>query len=88
MEARPKIVKALGKGQITIPAEFRAALGIEAESLLSVSLVGDHLEVTPLRRADDLRVYSDEDLDRFLAEDRIDAETASKVRALIHRGAI
>lgn len=36
--------------QVTIPGEFRDVLGIEADTLLSISLVGDHMEVTPLRQ--------------------------------------
>ena len=30
-KSRRKVVKALAKGQITIPTEFRRALGIEAK---------------------------------------------------------
>ena len=56
---RRKVVKALVKGQVTIPSEFREALGIDTETLLSISLLGDHLEVTPLRQADEsLRRYT------------------------------
>ena len=40
----PKVVKALAKGRITILSEFREDLGINADSLLSISLVGDRLE--------------------------------------------
>ena len=47
-KSRRKVVKALAKGQITIPTEFRRALGIEAETLLSISLVEDHLEGVPI----------------------------------------
>ena len=86
---RRKVVKSLAKGQITIPREFRQALGIEAETLLSVSLVGDHLEIAPLWPGDEaLRRYSEEDISRFLEEDRLDAETADRVRGLLGRGAL
>ena len=46
------------QGQITIPTEFGEALGINAESVLRISLVGDHLEVTPLRPGEELRRYT------------------------------
>lgn len=79
-----KVIKALPKGQITIPSEYREILGIRAETLLSVALVGDHLEITPLsQQATPLRHYTDEDLRRFLEEDKLDEETARKVRALL-----
>ncbi len=83
---RRKVIKALAKGQITIPTEFREALGIDAETLLSISLVGDHLELVPLRPGEDLRRYTDEDISRFLEEDKLDLETAQRVRDLLRRG--
>ncbi len=84
---RPKVVKALSKGQITIPREFRERLGIEVETLLNVSLVDDHLEIAPLRPAgQDIRRYSDEDIAGFLKEDRLDAATAKRIRKLLKRG--
>ncbi len=85
-EPRRKVIKALAKGQITIPSEFREALGIDAETLLSIALVEDHLEVTPLRPGEDaLRRYTEEDIARFLEEDKLDEETARRVRELVRR---
>ena len=83
---RRKVIKALAKGQITIPTEFREALGIDAETLLSISLVGDHLELVPLRPGEEMRRYTDEDISRFLEEDKLDLETAQRVRDLLRRG--
>ena len=83
---RRKVIKALAKGQITIPSEFRLALGIDADTLLSICLVEDHLEVIPLRQGEDaLRRYTDEDLSRFLEEDKLDKEEARRVRELVRR---
>ena len=85
---RRKVVKALAKGQVTIPSEFREVLGIGAETLLSVYLVGDHLEIVPLRQGEEgLRRYTEEDIARFLEEDKLDQETARRVRDLLQRGA-
>ena len=86
MKRRRKVIKALAKGQITIPSEFREALGINAESLLRISLVDDHLEVTPLRPGEELRRYAEEDVSRFLEEDKLDERTAQKVRGFLRRG--
>lgn len=87
-KARRKVVKALPKGQITIPGEFREALGIDAETLLSISLVGDHLEIAPLRLSADMRRYTEGEIDRFLEEDKLDEKVARSVRALLRHGAI
>ncbi|MEK7814330.1 MAG: AbrB/MazE/SpoVT family DNA-binding domain-containing protein [Chloroflexota bacterium] len=87
--ARRKVVKALAKGQVTIPSEFRQALGIGAETLLSVSLVGDHLEIATLRQGEEaLRRYTEEDIARFLEEDKLDQETAQRIRDLLGRGVL
>lgn len=88
-KARRKVVKTLAKGQITIPSEFRQALGINAETLLSVSLVGDHLEIATFRQGEEaLRRYTEEDIARFLEEDMLDQETARRVRDLLGRGVL
>jgi bifunctional DNA-binding transcriptional regulator/antitoxin component of YhaV-PrlF toxin-antitoxin module len=47
-----KLVRTIRGGQITIPAPFRAALGITDDSLLRVSLVDGELRVRPVRVAD------------------------------------
>ena len=89
LQAKPrrKVIKALAKGQITISSAFRESLGIDAETLLSITLVEDHLEVTPLRQSEDaLRRYTEEDIARFLEEDKLDEETARRVRELVRRG--
>lgn len=86
-DSTSKIVKPLPKGQVTIPAEFRRRLGIDESTLLNITLAGDRLEIRPLRVGEEarLRQYSDEQIARFLREDRIDAATARKVRRLLGR---
>ena len=85
-----KVIRPLAKGQITIPAEFRQKLGIDANTLLDISLVEGKLEIIPLRiRGEEaLREYSDDDIQRFLEDDKIDAQTAGKARELLSQGRI
>ena len=85
-KVRRKVIKALAKGQLTVPKEFREALGIETETLLSVSVVGDHLEIAPLREGEELRRYTEDEIDGFLKEDKLDEDTAGKVRHLLELG--
>ena len=88
-KTRRKVVKALAKGQVTIPIEFREVLVIDAETLLSISLVDDHLEITPLRAGEEtLRRYTEDDITRFMKEDKLDEETARRVRDLLGRGVL
>jgi AbrB family looped-hinge helix DNA binding protein len=82
-----KIVRPLAKGQITIPAAFRKALGIGRDTLLEVSLTGDHLEIAPVSQgADILRRYTEEEVARFMEEARLEPEVAERVRLLLRRG--
>jgi AbrB family looped-hinge helix DNA binding protein len=46
-----KLVKQLRHGQITIPKEFRDALGLDESDMLSISLEDGKLEVEPVRVA-------------------------------------
>ena len=87
VKTKRKVVKALAKGQVTIPREFRKALKINDETLLTITIVGDHLEISPfLVEKEDLRRYTEADISRFLDDDKLDAETAGKVRELLKRG--
>lgn len=47
-EPATKIVRPLRSGQITIPVEFRQKLGIEADSLLQITLLPGELRIKPL----------------------------------------
>jgi len=44
-----KIVKQLRHGQITIPKEFREALGLTEEDMLAITLSEGRLEVEPVK---------------------------------------
>ena len=80
-----RLVKPYAKGQITIPAEFRKRLGIDENTLLRLKLKGSMIEITPVRIVEEgrwLREYSDDEIEAFLEEDKIDASTAAKVRKL------
>jgi AbrB family looped-hinge helix DNA binding protein len=46
-----KIVKQLRHGQVTIPKEFREALGLTDEDMLAMTLSEGKLEVEPVRVA-------------------------------------
>lgn len=85
-----KLVKPLAKGQITLPIEFRRRLKIDENTILRLSLKGSKIEVLPLRplpREEDLRTYETDDIQTFLQEDRLDSETAEKVRRLLRKSA-
>ncbi len=85
-EQKLRLVKPYAKGQVTIPVEFREKLGINENTILRMELKGSRIEITPLRVADEeqlLRDYDSRQIDAFLQEDKIDPETARKVRELL-----
>lgn len=55
VERLPRVIRLSGDGRITIPEEFRHALGIAEGAELRVSLDGDGLRITPLRPAEERR---------------------------------
>ncbi|MDD3629370.1 MAG: AbrB/MazE/SpoVT family DNA-binding domain-containing protein [Actinomycetota bacterium] len=86
-ESMTKIVKPLPRGQITIPIEFRKKLGIGDDTILTLSLKGNKIEITPavVREAgeDELREYTDREISQFLKDDRIDQKTARNIKRLL-----
>jgi len=82
---RSRLVRPLPKGQVTIPVAFRRELGIDEQTILSVTLKEGKIEIAPFRPAPapPLREHTDADIRRFLKEDRIDRRTANRVRRLL-----
>jgi len=83
-----KLVRPLAKGQITLPIEFRRRLQIDEGTILNLTLKGGRIEIVPLRpvpQEESLRDYSADEIERFLEEDRLDANTAAKIRRLLGR---
>lgn len=84
-ENNTRLVKPYAKGQITIPAEFREKLGIDEDSILQLELKGSIIEITPLRLVEDslMRKFDTSEIESFLEEDKIDIDTANRVRELL-----
>lgn len=89
VQSLTRTVQLPARGQITIPTEFRRRLGLEEGALLRLRLIGDKIEIEPLATTEaSLRLYTEEELREFQAEDRIDADTAAAVRRLLAAGAL
>jgi len=84
-----RLVRALPRGQITLPIEFRRRLKIDETTMLKVSLAHGKIEMVPVRLSQKVRMreYSADEIERFLEEDRLDPKIARKVRRLLARGA-
>lgn len=89
-EPLTRLLRPRARGQITIPAEFRRRLKIGENTILRVTLKGLKIEILPLQaelRDRPLREYGQDEIERFLKEDRLDARTAKKVRRLLGKSA-
>jgi len=85
-----RVMQLPSRGQITIPAEARRQLGLDEGDLIKLTVRDGKIEIERLvvDAAESLREYTDEELRQFMAEDQIDEETASRVKALLAEGRI
>jgi AbrB family looped-hinge helix DNA binding protein len=87
--ASTRVIQLPSRGQITLPTDFRRKLGLTEGSLLQISLVGDKIEIRSVPTADvKLREYTEAEIRQFLADDRIDEQTAATVKRLLAEGAL
>ena len=88
-----KIVQTHAKGMVTIPAEFRAKLGIEEDTLLKVKLVKNSVVFVKVEyvsgpkrnQHEQAQWYSDSQIKQWLADDKLDARTAAKLKKLFKK---
>lgn len=82
-----QVIQPMPKGQITILAAMRRALGIDESSLLEIRLDGDRLVISKLVERDDesVRIFTDEEIAAFMEEDKISPELADWVRDYVRR---
>ena len=76
-------LKVLGKGMITLPKRWRDEMGIENGDVVRAKKEGDTvvIEAKPQARPSaPYRVYSDEEIKEFLAEDKLPEGVAENVR--------
>lgn len=73
------VIQTLADGSIKIPRAIQARLGIDEASLLEITTDGDRIVITKLNATPTHppRVYSDDEIAAFIAEDRLSPETAA-----------
>ncbi|MCX6028698.1 MAG: AbrB/MazE/SpoVT family DNA-binding domain-containing protein [Chloroflexi bacterium] len=59
-----RVVQLPSRGQITLPTDFRRKLGLVEGDLLQMTLVGEKIEIQPVRTADArLRQYTEAEVE-------------------------
>ena len=89
-----KIIRTQAKGMVTIPSEFRSALGIDENSLLQAQLVKNGVLFVkieyqtakkPKKTAPPVEMYSAKQIAGWLLADKIDPRTAAKLKKLLKK---
>ena len=86
--ARWQYVQSTPRGQITLPIGIRRALAIDPSTLLDVSVERGRIVLSPVRSTvsgEQLRRYSDDEIQSFLADDRLTADEQRFVQKLLKR---
>jgi len=74
-------VRILAKGMITIPKGFRDELGMKEGEIAKIRKVGKRLIIEP-REIADYEVYSDKELSKMLAEDKLPSKLAKSTEKI------
>lgn len=76
-----KWLKVLGKGMITLPKRWRDEMGVEAGAIVKAKKEGNKviIELEEQNKAP-YRIYSDDEIDGFLEEDKLPKSFAAKVQ--------
>lgn len=74
-------LRILGKGMVTLPKKWREELGIESGDIVKAKKEGDRvvIEAQKLTRVP-YRVYSDNDIEEFLKEDKLPVSLVRKLK--------
>lgn len=64
-------LKVLGKGMVTIPKKWRVALKIDIGNMVKAKKVGDSLVIEPADKPAPYRVYSQAEMENFIAGDQM-----------------
>lgn len=78
-----EIITPLAKGQITIPAPIRRKLKITENTIFRVEIKNGGIFLKPLTidwRDKYIRDFSDEELDSFVKDDKLDSKSLKKIR--------
>jgi bifunctional DNA-binding transcriptional regulator/antitoxin component of YhaV-PrlF toxin-antitoxin module len=79
-DSRRRVIQPLIEGQVSIPETMRHALGLDDSTLIELRLDGDRLIISKPEddeSDDSVRIYTDEEIARFLEEDKIDPGLAA-----------
>lgn len=81
---RTEWVKILGNGLITIPKAMREKAGIKEGDVAKATLVGDRIVIEPRAAVQEYRVFTDEEVQQWMENDRLSPEEATRLGDLLN----
>jgi len=85
---RRQFVQPTPRGQVTLPIGIRRTLAIDPSTLLDVSVERGRVVLSPVRPSvsgKQVRRYSDDEVQEFLAADRLTADEQRFIQQLLKR---
>lgn len=80
---REEWLKILGKGMVTIPKEWREELGIKAGDVIKAKKEGNKVIFESVSNRVPYRIYSAEEIDLFVKDDKLSPSLVKKVRSFV-----
>ncbi|MDP4008744.1 MAG: AbrB/MazE/SpoVT family DNA-binding domain-containing protein [Candidatus Peregrinibacteria bacterium] len=80
-----KVVRPQSKGMVTIPKEYREALGIDEDSLLEVQLIDNGVQFIKVTYTSEpapgevVELFSDKEISEWKRNDKLDGSTIKKL---------
>lgn len=78
-KSQEEYLRILGKGMVTIPKLWRDELGLEEGGLVRAQKLGNRMIIEAQSKPVPYRVFSKEEIETWLEEDRLSASLAKKV---------
>ncbi len=78
-QPQEEYLRILGKGMITIPKEWRDELGLTEGEIVKAQKVGSRVVIESETEEVPYRIFSNEEIEQWLKEDRLSLALAKKV---------
>lgn len=80
-QSQEEYLRILGKGMVTIPKQWRDELGLEEGQIVKAKISGNRMIIESSQESLPYRIFSDEEIEGWLKEDRLTKSLAKKVDA-------
>lgn len=78
-QPQEEYLRILGKGMITIPKEWRDELGLKEGEIIKAQKIGNKMVIESETEEVPYRIFSNEEVEEWLEEDRLSSALAKKV---------